>query len=311
MKSATEMHHAKHALRKEMGWHWGGKHTQNWHGLPRGILGIGFGVKRKKGKVVKEHCIRVYVREKPQERDLPRKHRVPRKIDGYFTDVIEVRAFRPHQGPGDSLSNAAGTSGTFTCVVKDKDGQYLLGSWHVLTNKTGQDGDPVFMPSRVADPNAPAVADLIGTPNFHLNGGSDAFDASVARIRDGVDINPQPQPGNSFGAVRAASLSLRVIKQGAATGRTTGTIDGLAEDIVVTYNNQFADRAVLTGQMFIVGDGGPFSAEGDSGAMVCTEDLCPVGMLVGGSVIQANVAGPHSFASPIQPILDFYGVSIV
>jgi zinc D-Ala-D-Ala carboxypeptidase len=123
----------------------------------------------------------------------------------------------------------------------------------------------------------------------------------VARIRDGVDINPQPQPGNSFGAVRAASLSLRVIKQGAATGRTTGTIDGLAEDIVVTYNNQFADRAVLTGQMFIAGDGGPFSAEGDSGAMVCTEDQPGVGEITALQALCVNV---------LQPLRDQLGLPV-
>jgi hypothetical protein len=311
VKSAIEMHQAKHALRQRMRWLWGGKHTQNWHGLPRGVLGIGFGVKRAGGKVAEEHSIRVYVAQKKLTRHIPRKHRVPKTIDGYLTDVTEVRVLRPHQGPGDSLSNRAGTGGTLTCVVKDQDGQYLLGSWHVLTNTAGKDGDPVFMPSTALSPNAQAVADLVGTPHFFLNGGSDAFDAAVAQIRAGIDIDPQLGPGTRFGAVAQASTGLKVIKRGAATGQTSGTIDGLAEDIVVTYNNELADRAVLTRQMFIVGDGGPFSAEGDSGSMVYTEDFHPVGMLVGGSVTQANVAGPHSFASPIQPILDFYGVSIV
>ncbi len=293
-----------------MGWDWGGNHTRHWHGLPRGILGLGYGVKRADGKVVAADCIRVYVSRKRRVRDLSRKQRIPKKIDGWATDVVAVGHFRPHLGPGGSLSGARGTTGTLACVVQDDQSEYLLGSWHVLTNTTGKDGDPVFMPSLAVDGRAPVVGTLIATPIFHLNGGENAFDASVAKIAAGTQIDPSFAPGRPFGASHPASGSVAVLKRGASTQETRGTVDGISEDIPVMYNNKASDRAVLTGQITIVGAGGAFSAEGDSGAMVCTGDLGPIGLIACGSAVTPHSPLPHSVISPIRPILDFYELTI-
>jgi len=309
MATMVEIHAAKHALRREMGWHWGGPHTRHWHGLPRGIAGIGFGVKRTDGKAVANNCIRVYVNSKRSRKALSAKQRIPKTIDGYYTDVIEVGRFKPHLGPGGSIGSAQGLTGTLACTVRDSQGEYLLGSWHVLANTEGRDGDPVFMPSKALDANAAQVAELIGTPVFHLNGGENAFDAAVARIVDGVTID-STLSGRKFGAFQRPSVSAKVCKVGAVTGTTTGVVDGISEDIPILYNNRASDRAVLTGQITIVSSGGRFSAEGDSGALVCTSDLEPLGVLVGGSTGGGAGSGLHSFASPIGPILDFYDVTI-
>src|SRR5437879_3245197 len=138
MKSAIEIGAAKHALRARMGWHWGGKHTRIWHGLPHGVLGIGFGVKRAEGKRVSGEALRVYVRKKLPLRALSRRERIADEIDGYVTDVVPLSRVWAHQGPGGSISNSQGLSGTLGCVVQDPAGEYLLGSWHVLTNTAGQ-----------------------------------------------------------------------------------------------------------------------------------------------------------------------------
>jgi hypothetical protein len=310
VKSTIEIRSAKHALRARMGWHWGGDHTRNWHGLPHGVLGVGFGVKRQDGKAVADDCIRVYVTKKRGARDLSRRQRVPKKIDGYFTDVIALKQVRTHQGPGGSISNSQGLMGSLGCVVSDSDGDYLLGSWHVFTNTDGKDGDPVFMPSKSVDGNAPIVGTLIATPIFHLNGGENAFDASVARLQAGIQMAAALDAGRPFTACCGVNGSSAVVKRGAATAQTQGTVDGASEDIVVMYNGMAAQRAVLTGQIAIVGTEGGFSDEGDSGALVCTPDLGPIGLIVGGSVTQPDSPLAHSFASPIGPILDFYQVSI-
>jgi hypothetical protein len=311
MKTMIEIAAAKHALRDAMGWHWGGNHTRRWHGLPHGILGVGFGVKRTEGKPATKDCIRVYVRRKRPKGKLTAKQRIRKEIAGYPTDVIEVGAIRPHQGPGDSIGNSQGINGTLSCIVQDTAGDYLLGSWHVLTNTYGQDGDPIYMPALNIDGGAPRVARLIGTPHFHLNGGANAFDASVARIEPGVVIS---SPIDGLGSIVLpyvpATQSAPVVKQGAATFKTTGVVEGISEDVPVYYNGDPSQNAILTGQIAIVGDAGEFSDEGDSGALVCTPDLHPMGLIAGGSSGTDTVPVPHTFASPIQVILDCYQVSI-
>jgi hypothetical protein len=310
MKSTIEIGAAKHALRARMGWRWGGKHTRSWHGLPQGIVGVGFGVKRTDGKAVAGDFIRVYVRNKQRMKDLTPRRRIPPRVNGYQTDVVVMSPVTPHPGPGGSIGNGRGVSGSLACVVGDGVARYLLGSWHVLTNTYGNDGDPVFMPSKSVNGGAPMVGSLVATPIFHLSGGSNAFDASVAQIQPGALIDAGFDAGRSFKDFVRASASAAVIKNGAATATTTGTIDGVSEDVPFMYNGLASDRAILTGQICIAGDNGAFSSEGDSGAMVCTPDLHPLGLIVGGAT--AQVAGPitHSFASPIGPILDFYQVSI-
>jgi len=311
MKTMIEIAAAKRALRRAMGWHWGGTHTRNWHGLPQGILGIGFGVKRTEAKAAAQDCIRVYVKQKRPKSKLTTKQRIKERIDGYPTDVIAVGAIRPHLGPGDSIGNLQGISGTLGCIVHDDSGSYLLGSWHVLTNTYGQDGDPIYMPSLSSNGGAPKVASLIATPHFHLNGGENAFDASVARIEPGVVINP---PIDGLGPIVLpcvpATQSAPVVKQGAASLRTTGVVEGISEDVPVYYNGDPTQKAILTGQIAIAGDGGQFSDEGDSGALVCTPDLHPMGLIAGGSSGTDVVPMPHTFVSPIQVILDCYQVSI-
>ena len=291
-----------------MKWPWGGKHTRNWHGLPPGIVGIGFGVKRAGGKVAAKNCLRIYVRKKMCKEDLDPKERIPKKIAGYLTDVIAVGRFRPHLGSGGAIGNTGTLSGSLGCLVQDDQATYLLGSWHVMTNTTGKDGDAVFMPP-ASIAGSVLVGRLIATPTMTLNGGQNAFDAAVAKIESGIAIDAAFGPGQPFGAIAQARLSAKVIKRGAATQDTTGTIDGISEDIPIMYNGTASDRAILTGQITILGDGGQFSDEGDSGAVVCTDSANPqpLGIIVGGTTLNGTL---HTFASPLRPILKYYGLQL-
>ncbi len=311
MTTAIDIAAAKHAIRAEMGWRWEGRHSKAWHGLPFGVVGIGFGIKRAEGKRAERDCIRVYVRKKLSKRDLTRRQSIPHKIAGFLTDVVPIQSIKVHAAPGDSIGDHTGDAGTLGCIVKDQSSRYLLGSWHVLTNVYGHDGDLVYMPSLALDANASAVATLIATPIFHLNAGSNAFDASVAKISDGVSIATDVSGLGTLALPCAeATQSASVIKQGAATGITTGVVDGVSEDVHIQYNGEPSLSAILAGQMAIVPDQGDFSDEGDSGALVCTRDLHPLGLIVGGAASSSDNPLAHSFASPIQAVLDFYQVNI-
>jgi len=63
-------------------------------------------------------------------------------------------------------------------------------------------------------------------------------------------------------------------------------------------NRNYSCHQVLTGQIAIAGTGGNFSSEGDSGSLVCTPDLHPIGLIVGGSQVTAQSLIAHSFISP-------------
>lgn len=313
MPTAIEIAAVKLALRAHMGWPWRGKHAHRWHGLPPGIVGLGFGVKRQRGEVKTRECVRVYIRSKTKNaRDRIGRKWIPDTIKGYPTDVIEVNEVRAHAAPGGSIGNDGVLSGTLGCVVADTSGSYLLSAWHVLANVAGKDGDPVYMPSRSQNGQSPLVGRLIATPKFHLNSGSNLFDASVAQIEPGMNVDTAI---DGLGAlvlpVIAATLETAVVKQGMATGLTNGVIDGIDEEIGINYNGDPNLHAVLTGQIAIASSVGQFSDEGDSGALVCTSgrELRPVGLIVAGSNSTQNPTA-HSFASPLQAILDFYQVTI-
>jgi hypothetical protein len=313
MPTAIEIAAIKQALRADMGWPWRGKRDRRWHGLPPGIVGLGFGVKRKAGEVKTQESVRIYIRSKAKKaRDRIGRKWIPETIGDYPTDVIEVNEVRAHAAPGSSIGNDGVLSGTLGCVVADASGSYLLSAWHVLANVVGKDGDPVYMPSRSQDGQSPRVGRLIATPKFHLNSGSNLFDASVARIEPGMNVDTTIDGlGSLVLPAIAATLSMAVVKQGVATGLTNGEIDGIDEEIGINYNGDPNLHAVLTGQIAIASAVGQFSDEGDSGALVCTSGpaLRPIGLIVAGSNGTQNPTA-HSFASPLQPILDFYHVVI-
>jgi hypothetical protein len=203
---------------------------------------------------------------------------------------------------------ASNPGGLFGPVVQDDQATYLLGSWHVMTNVTGKDGDGVFMPP-AAIAGSVIAGRLIATPTMTLNGGQNAFDAAVAKIEDGIASDAAFGPGQPFGAITCAKLSANLIKRGAATQDTTGTIDGISEDIPIMYDGTAADRAIPTRQITILGDDGPFSEEGDSGALVCTNNAAPqpLGIIVGGTTLNGAL---HTVASPLGPVLKFYGLQL-
>jgi hypothetical protein len=303
----------KKILRAEMGWP-APTAKRPHHGLPPEILGIGFGVKRRDGKIIHKTCIRVYVRQKIRTKeDIDPRVFIDEFIRGIPTDIIEVRSIVAHAAAGQSIGNDSGNVGTLGCLLSDGNDQFLLSNNHVLANvNQGRPGDPIYMPSRGLIPGAPLVAQLGEYPPIALDGSANRFDAAIAQLSPGIIIDPAIANVGTIVLPVIPPDQVAVTKCGAASAQTTGVIDGVNEDIQVMYNNDPAQTAHLIGQMAIVGDGRPFSEEGDSGSLVVTNPgLQPVGLLIGGSVDQPGVPQPHAFASPIQLILDLFHMTIV
>lgn len=282
--------------------------------MPPGVVGFGFGVKRRGGQVVPGSCIRIYVRRKLDQGDLPEHLFIPKTIDGVMTDIIEAPVIAAQSALGDSIGTQSANIGTIGCVVSDGTSQFVLSNNHVLAdlNQRAAD-DPIFMPSLFENGSAPAVAQLVAYPKVLFQGSNNQYDAAMARLNDGIAIDlTLPGGGNLAANVAPVARLMAVSKVGAATQQTTGTIDGVNENIDVTYFNDPARTAHFVGQMAILGDNPPFSADGDSGSLVWTATgYQPVGLLLGGSQAVPGASLPHSFASPLQPILDRLKVTLV
>jgi len=141
------------------------------------VVGIGFGKKEKNGKRLDEEAIIVLVDKKVPEQSLQSKNVIPREMENYKTDVIEIgeiqfqdlrtEKMRPAQ-PGISIGHYKISAGTFGAVVKDKKtGQpMILSNNHVLANiSNGKDGrskkgDPILQPGSYDKGKRPG--DVIG-----------------------------------------------------------------------------------------------------------------------------------------------------
>jgi hypothetical protein len=137
-----------------------------------GVHHVSAGLKHRGGKLTRELCIRVYVREKRPDDQLSPAERVPREIDGVPTDVNVFNTrfhvqedrtrYRPVKG-GTLISNGIlalqpdgkprqeeGTFGITATRNSDQD-VMLLSCYHVLMANGARIGSPIFQPT--PDPN--------------------------------------------------------------------------------------------------------------------------------------------------------------
>jgi hypothetical protein len=231
--------------------------------------------------------------------------------------------------PGDSVSNYRGRAGTVGCLVTyEKGGTSLpgfVGSAHVLGMLNAadagreQNADPIIRPGVPDGPKSYASrigylkdysylshyqkrASRVTTPNRE--------DVGLALFYDDTsydDVNLVPNPQNSQGRKRITGVvqteeiqtycGTRVYKIGRTSGLTQGTFSGIETD-------QFSIK-LPDGQVYIYFNvflieappGKIFSKSGDSGALVYTQDLKGLGLIIGGN-------DRFSWASPLAACLE-------
>ena len=202
------------------------------------------------------------------------------------------------------------TAGTIGCRVKKDGAVYALSNNHVYANENlAFPGENVLQPGDYdggIDPD-----DAIGTLELYvpiLFGGSDnTVDAAIALSSTADLDNATPIGGGGYGVPNSDTLAPNVAlgravqKYGRTTGLTKGTVAGINATVNVGY-----DRGVATfvGQL-LIWRGRSFSAGGDSGSLVVTDDeACnPVGLLFAGS-------NRYTIANSIDDVLNAYDVSI-
>jgi len=196
------------------------------------------------------------------------------------------------------------TAGTIGCRVKTSSGQLrALSNNHVFANQNHASiDDNVLQPGAYdggTDPDD-AIGTLVAFQEIDFSGGDNTIDAALAATNGNVSA---ATPSDGYGApsttVVQPSVGLRVKKYGRTTILTTGRIEAVNATVNVGYDDgtaRFIHQIIISP--------GSFSAGGDSGSLIVTRDgNNPVGLLFAGSIF-------YTIANPIQPVLDYFGVTI-
>jgi hypothetical protein len=274
------------------------------------VVGVAAGVKVTKGAPTGEAAVTVLVETKLPKSRLSADARVPAKLDGVPTDVIETGPLRPllfnaqvrPALPGYSIGHHDITAGTLGCLVRDIRrcccehehdcchgsreecrGDYLiLSNNHVLANSNlASVGDLILQPGPFDGGVYPS--DAVGAleryePIVFGMSGYNLVDAAVARPTQSRSVNPSIIGLVLPHGVGQARVGQSVVKAGRTTQVTTGTVLAVNATVVVgPYagggSGVFAQQIITTGM----------SAGGDSGSLLMDRDLNAVGLLFAGS----------------------------
>jgi len=256
---------------------------------------------------------------------VPRLQVSARKLARQAAEVLEI---------GHSIRHAQSEDGTITLFFKvnGQNGHYLMTSGHVATSLgKGRSGDHLSRVTAAAQGQTHnrAVAVLAAAP---AGPPGNAFpqelipvqaDYAIAKLLEGVvhrhgsllgrkggqaalaAVGPVPVPG--------VNLQPRVSKIGVGSGETSGVISAVEVriDILDPISGLFLryeDQIEITPE-----SGGVFSKEGDSGALVFTDDLTGVAMVnAGTSKVKQGGRGTTAltFCSRLEPILIALGASV-
>ncbi|HXN53793.1 MAG TPA: hypothetical protein VN943_17825 [Candidatus Acidoferrum sp.] len=213
--------------------------------------------------------------------------------------------------------------GTLGSLVTRGGTQYILSNTHILARSDiAQLGDPIIQPGLIdtatcTPSGARTVANLSAFYNLE-NGPQPKIDAAIAQVVPGnvdpggnilflgatADASGVPVPGAPHaGSGVAASLSMPVAKSGRSTGLTCSTVLAVAVNVnAVQYQKGCGTGATFTvnytNQVDI--SGGLFSAEGDSGSLIVSQNSAdPVALLYAGS-------DTDTVGSPVGAVLNFF-----
>lgn len=174
------------------------------------VNGVWIGEKVSKGKKTGELAIVCAVSKKEPIKKLDSKNLIPKKVDGFCTDVVETGEFkaldtkskhRPAAG-GVSIGHYKITAGTLGCYVTRDGKKYVLSNNHVLANTNdATKGDSILQPGKAdegSDSDKFAVLTDFVKINFPGDDGDDGDDGGGNGGGDGGSDCPI---GNWFAKV--------------------------------------------------------------------------------------------------------------
>lgn len=291
------------------------------------VVGVGAGWRRKEGRHPAHWCVRFYVARKLPESAIPPEHRLPPRIEGFPTAVIETGVFvarrasppdprkrlRPAR-PGCSIGFLATgerasirMAGTLGAVARMKGVLGILSNNHVLADENRLPiGSAIYQPGPLDGAN-PAKDELARLERFVPLDVAEPnrVDAAFARVLDERAVNARVL--GRVGVLKSASPAeaaenMKVEKFGRTTGYTQGHVVDVSADVRVRYDR---GELVFLDQFLVVGEDDDFSQGGDSGSLIVEiASKSPVGLLFAGS-------SSHTIVHPIAPVLEALDLELV
>jgi hypothetical protein len=287
-----------------------GRYSEELMSIP-GVVGHGIGLSSE-GKPE----IRIFV----MRHGIPD---IPAVLEGIPSKAVITGMVVAHEDPtkwferpvpiGVSTGHPQITAGTIGCRVVDQSGNvYALSNNHVYANKNdAKKGDCALQPGAYdggVDPYD-CIGFLKDWENIDFSGADNQMDAAIAYSSTNELGYSTPTVGG-YGAPDSNPTSAAVNMQVKKYGRTTGLTKGDVEETNVTINVCYEARgpflctksAKFVGQIGI--SPGTFSAGGDSGSLIVTQEgNNPVGLLFAGSATR-------TIANPIELVLTRFGVTV-
>lgn len=190
-------------------------------------------------------------------------------------------------------------SGTLGALVSDGASLYILSNNHVLARSdAAQAGEDVSQPGFI-DNNC-EVAEIVADLSYAAPLGSSNVDAALAELRVGrMAADGEIMDVGIPGSPVDPTVGLAVQKSGRTTGHTTASITAINLSVQVQYQEGCGTggkrfRVIYTNQIGI--NSSTFSAGGDSGSLILTNNRNPVGLLFAGS-------STTTIANPIGEVL--------
>jgi S1-C subfamily serine protease len=288
------------------------------------VVGVGIGEKVVLGVATGLLAIKILVRVKYPDNEIPAEDRLPATIDGLPVDVEQTGTFRRFAKatsmpdprtryrparPGSSIGfddpqHLFRMAGTFGAVVTKGGRAYILSNNHVLANEDKLPlKSPIFQPGLLDGGIAPGDRVATLTKFVPLSATKpNKVDCAIALAdRDSLLSKEILFIGAPKGTADA-TIDMDVHKFGRTSGYRVGRVTSIETDVTVGYeigSIQFTNQIIIIGR-----NGQPFSAAGDSGSLILERTTNrAVGLLFAGST-------SHTIANHISDVLKALGVTL-
>ena len=296
------------------------------------VVGVGIGEKITDGKATGIMAVKLLVRVKYTEHEIPATDLLPKSVNGLPVDVEQVGTFRrfprgaaapakavtaamPNPrtrirpaAPGSSIgfrdpNNQFVMAGTFGALVKKGSKLYVLSNNHVLADENQLPlGSPIFQPG-LLDGGNPATDQIAKLTKFVTltTTGTNKVDCAIAEAKSNLVTNAILFIGAPNGKTDA-QIDMIVHKFGRTTSYRVGRITSVDTDVNVGYD---IGTVTFQNQIIIVGlNGHQFSNSGDSGSLILERSTQKaVGLLFAGS-------STHTIANHISAVLQALSVTL-
>ena len=300
----------------------------------KNLVGVGIGEKITDGTATGQMAVKLLVRVKYGEHEIPGGELLPRTVNGLPTDVEQVGTLRrfargaataaapapfvmPNPRtkirpapPGSSIgfrdpNNQFKMAGTFGALTKKGTKVFVLSNNHVLADENQLPlGSPIFQPGLLdgGNPATDAIAKLTKFVTLKTNA-SNKVDCAIAEANSTSVVTNKILFIGAPKGVTAAQIDMVVHKFGRTTGYRVGRITSVETDVNVGYE---IGTLTFENQIIIVGlNGKQFSAAGDSGSLILERTTNKaVALLFAGS-------STHTIANHIGDVTQALGVTLV